>query len=285
MVSMGEFSKELCGGTHLSNTDEVGAFEIVAEEAVSAGTRRIIALTGDKAKEHKQQVSEAAQQVAAKLEVSVAELPTGIKKLMARVRELRKQLASGQVAEIVDKNEKTPAAATAGDYPSTRASLRETARLLNAPLFEVSERVVGLQEEKDNLEAEVATLAKAETVTADSLLASALDLSGVTVILSQVPVGNANLMRQLIDQVRQQTTGSIVLLAGADGDRCLLVCGVSKDVVSKIKAGDIVKAVAPVVGGGGGGRPDMAQAGGKNPAKIPEALAAANEIVQKALSE
>ena len=122
-------------------------------------------------------------------------------------------------------------------------------------------------------------------MTADSLLASAQDLSGVTVILSQVPVGNANLMRQLIDQVRQQTTGSIVLLAGADGDRCLLVCGVSKDVVSKIKAGDIVKAVAPVVGGGGGGRPDMAQAGGKNPAKIPEALAAANEIVQKALSE
>ena len=285
MVSMGEFSKELCGGTHLSNTDEVGAFEIVAEEAVSAGTRRIIALTGDKAKEHQQQVSEAAQQVAAKLEVSVAELPTGIKKLMARVRELRKQLASGQVAEIVDKDEKTLAAATAGDYPSTRASLRETARLLNAPLFEVSERVVGLQEEKDNLEAEVATLAQAETVTADSLLASAQDLSGVTVILSQVPVGNANLMRQLIDQVRQQTTGSIVLLAGADGDRCLLVCGVSKDVVSKIKAGDIVKAVAPVVGGGGGGRPDMAQAGGKNPAKIPEALAAAKEIVQKALSE
>ncbi|MEC8781178.1 MAG: DHHA1 domain-containing protein, partial [Planctomycetota bacterium] len=285
MVSMGDFSKELCGGTHLSNTDEVGAFEIVAEEAVSAGTRRIIALTGDKAKEHQQQVSEAAQQVAAKLEVSVAELPTGIKKLMARVRELRKQLASGQVAEIVDKDEKTLAAATAGDYPSTRATLRETARLLNAPLFEVSERVVGLQEEKDNLEAEVATLAQAETVTADSLLASAQDLSGVTVILSQVPVGNANLMRQLIDQVRQQTTGSIVLLAGADGDRCLLVCGVSKDVVSNIKAGDIVKAVAPVVGGGGGGRPDMAQAGGKNPAKIPEALAAAKEIVQKALSE
>jgi len=91
-------------------------------------------------------------------------------------------------------------------------------------------------------------------------------------------------MRQLIDQIRQQTEDSVVLLAGADGDRCLLICGVSKGAVSKIKAGDIVKSVAPVVGGGGGGRPDMAQAGGKEPAKIPEALAAAQEYVSSKLT-
>jgi alanyl-tRNA synthetase len=148
----------------------------------------------------------------------------------------------------------------------------------------VAPRVNGMKEEVAQLEAEVAALAQAESVTAASLLESADQVAGVTVVLSQVPVGNANLMRQLIDQIRQQTDDSVVLLAGTDGDRCLLVCGVSKGAVSKIKAGDIVKAVAPVVGGGGGGRPEMAQAGGKEPAKIPDALAAAKAFVASTLT-
>jgi alanyl-tRNA synthetase len=284
MVSMGGFSKELCGGTHLTNTQEVGAFEIVAEEAVSAGTRRIVALTGGKAEEHQQQVAEAAQQVAALLGVSVNGIPAGIKALMQHVRELKKQLASGQVSELPAADTPVSGASDASDYPAVRASLRESARLLNAPLFDVAPRVNGMKEEVAQLEAEVAALAQAESVTAASLLESADQVAGVTVVLSQVPVGNANLMRQLIDQIRQQTDDSVVLLAGTDGDRCLLVCGVSKGAVSKIKAGDIVKAVAPVVGGGGGGRPEMAQAGGKEPAKIPDALAAAKAFVASTLT-
>ena len=284
MVSMGGFSKELCGGTHLANTEEVGAFEIVAEEAVSAGTRRIVALTGGKAEDHQQQVVQAANQVAELLGVPVHATPAAIKGLMQHVRELKKQLASGQVSESQVVDSPASEETDAQDYPSVRARLRESARLLNAPLFEVVPRVSGLKDEVSQLESEVSALAQAESVTAESLLNAAENVAGVTVVLSQIPVGNANLMRQLIDQIRQQTEDSVVLLAGADGDRCLLICGVSKGAVSKIKAGDIVKSVAPVVGGGGGGRPDMAQAGGKEPAKIPEALAAAQEYVSSKLT-
>jgi alanyl-tRNA synthetase len=283
MVSMGGFSKELCGGTHLANTQEVGAFEIVAEEAVSAGTRRIVALTGGKAEVHQQQVVEAAKQVASLLDVPVGAIPSGIKGLMQHVRELKKQLTSGQVSESQVADTPASGGADIQDYPAVRALLRESARLLNSPLFEVAPRVAGLKDEVTQLESEVSALAQAETVTAESLLNSAENVAGVTVVLGQIPVGNANLMRQLIDQIRQQTEDSVVLLAGADGDRCLLVCGVSKGAVSKIKAGDIVKSVAPVVGGGGGGRPDMAQAGGKEPAKIPDALVAAKEYVSATL--
>ena len=104
-------------------------------------------------------------------------------------------------------------------------------------------------------------------------------------MITEIPGGNTNLMRQLIDQIRKKVDSSAVLLAASQGDsKVTLVAGVSRDLVEQgASVGNWVKEVAPVVGGGGGGKPDMAQAGGKDPAKLPEAFEKAKEVIQSML--
>ncbi|HTI50632.1 MAG TPA: alanine--tRNA ligase [Planctomycetaceae bacterium] len=223
VVTMGDFSRELCGGTHLSNTGQVGLCKIVGEESVAAGTRRITALTGEKALE--------------------------------KIRHDESMLV--ELAQLV----KAP---RVEDLPHRVATLVEEVRTLKQNLSKLNtQAAVGL---------------------VDELVAKAVDVGGVKIITHQLEAGDADLLRSHIDQLRRKISPLAVLLAsGADG-KVLLIAGLSKELVERgLSAVDWVKASAKAVGGGGGGRPDLAQAGGKHADKLPQALSDAVEYLRQKL--
>lgn len=276
MISMGEFSYELCGGTHLENTGQVGTLEIITEEGVAAGTRRIVALTGDKAKEHAEQTRATLEKAAEMLGVSMIDVPGAVRDLSQTIRDLKKQLAGGgKPAERPSAQTKAEASET--HYGAVKAALKEAAKLLNVSSFDVPHRLAAQQAEVRDLEQQIERLAQAGDLSADSLIEKAEAVGETKMIVVDIPGANPNLMRQLIDQLRQKTDSTAILLAAAVGEKKLvMVAAVSRDLVeSGVNAGNLVKAIAPIVGGGGGGKPDLAQAGGTQPAKIPEALEAA----------
>ncbi|MEX2027802.1 MAG: DHHA1 domain-containing protein, partial [Pirellulaceae bacterium] len=222
VVSMGDFSRELCGGTHVSNTGEVGLFRIVGEESVSAGTRRVTAMTGRAALDRVRQGEAALAEIAASLRVAPAEAPSRVAALAKEIRELKKQLSAG----------------------------------------------------------------KAGGVTADKLLEDAEKLNGTTAIVAEAAGADAQLMRQLIDQLRKTASPIAVLLASREEDKVTIVAGISRELEQKgLNAGDWIRSAAEVVGGRGGGRPDMAQAGGKHPEKLPAALEAAKARIKELLAK
>ena len=284
MVSMGSFSRELCGGTHLDNTADVGAFEIINEEGVSAGTRRIVALTGEKATQYIQQTGDAVQNSCASLGVAVADLPAAVKHLALQVRDLKKELSgSGKAAE--SKAFKVSAQAnSAASSSELHLALRETARVLNVKMSEVVDRINAFIAERDSLRQQLSTRKAEGTISAADLIDGAERLGDVTIVVADVPHANSNVLRQLIDQMRKAVAPCAILLATTEGDaKVVLVAGVSRDVVEKVHAGNLVKQIAPLVGGGGGGKPDMAQAGGKDPSKLPAALEAAKAQIRDQL--
>jgi alanyl-tRNA synthetase len=283
VVSMGGFSKELCGGTHLGSTQEVGPFEIVSEESVSAGVRRIVALTGEKAKQHAQRTEAALRETAEKLDVGLLEVPAAVKGLAQQVRELKKQLSSGTPSQSKDM---PPKAAIVGErrqpsYVDIKAALRDAARTLNVSLFDVPSRVETLRGEIRDLEKQLSEMKQSGDLSADALLQQAQNVHGVAVVIAETRGANPNLMRQLIDQMRKKGGSLAALLATAQGeDKVVLVAGITRDLVDRgLSAGNWVRDVAPVVGGGGGGKADMAQAGGKFPEKLPEALETAHSTI------
>ena len=133
----------------------------------------------------------------------------------------------------------------------------------------------------EKLESQLKQLESAGGTSPDDLIKNAVEVSGIQVICADLPGGNPNLMRGTIDQIRKKIGPVAVMLAAAQGDsKVLLVAGISKELVERgMSAGNWVKEVAPVVGGGGGGKPDMAQAGGKDPTKIGEALEKAKTVI------
>jgi alanyl-tRNA synthetase len=220
VVSMGSFSKELCGGTHVSNTGEVGLVRIVGEESVSAGTRRVTALTGRAALERVRQGEAALAEVAATLRVAPSDVPQRVAALAKEIRDLKKQLAAG----------------------------------------------------------------KAGGVTADKLLEESEKHNGATAVVAEAAGADAQLMRQMIDQLRKTASPIAVLLASREEDKVTIVAGISRELEQKgLNAGDWIRSAAEVVGGRGGGRPDMAQAGGKHPDKLPQALDAARARIKELL--
>jgi alanyl-tRNA synthetase len=288
MVSMGDFSKELCGGIHLDNTSEVGPFEIVSEEGVSAGTRRITALTGEKAKENAARTIAALELTAKKLGVGPLDVPVAVKHVAQNLRDLKKQLASGAKPSEVLGIKTVPVKPVSGapTYADQKAALKEAARTLNVSLFDVPARVGAALAEIEDLKKQLAAQSQSGEISADSLLNSAQEIAGAKVIVAETPGANPNLMRQWIDQLRKKGGSLAVLLAAGQGeDKVTLVAGVTRDLVEKgVSAGNWVRDVAPVVGGGGGGKPDMAQAGGKSPDKLPEALEAARQVIKTMLA-
>ena len=221
MVSMGEFSKELCGGTHLDNTGQVGLFKILGEESVSAGTRRVTALTGARA--------------------------------LDQVR-------------------------------SHETALAETATLLKVPPSEVPARVAALAKELRELKKQFAAEPKAG-ISVDALLADALQLDGTRVVVAETPGIDAGAMRQLIDQLRRKSSPIAVLLGSREAEKVTLVAGISRDLEERgVDAGTWIRSVAEIVGGRGGGKPDMAQAGGKHPEKLPKALEEARRAIRELLA-
>ncbi|GIW96760.1 MAG: alanine--tRNA ligase [Pirellulaceae bacterium] len=288
IVRMGTFSKELCGGTHLESTAEIEDFEIIAEESVSAGTRRIVALTGPRARRHREEVQALLGQAAERLGCSAASVADAAGQLMQSIRDLRKQLASGK-AQLPDATKTSSSnSGEVLDYRRQRELLRSTARLLNVPAEEIPQRIATLLEEKQRLEDQIRNLASSGAVSADQLLDKAKDIDGTAVVIEQIPGATPNLMRQWIDQIRQKSQRPVaVLFATVTGDdKVLLVAGLSRTLVDRgVSAGKWVGQVAQIVGGGGGGRPDLAQAGGKDPAKIDDALRQAEELLSEQLQQ
>ncbi|MEX0675843.1 MAG: alanine--tRNA ligase [Pirellulales bacterium] len=223
MVSIGDFSRELCGGTHLDSSGQVGLFKVTSEESVAAGTRRITALTGPAALAH------------------------------------------------VRKHE---------------AALVETAAILRVPAGEVPARVAALVKEARELKKQLSTAPRAGGVTAEMLLAGASRHGEVRVVVAEAPGADANTMRQLIDQLRKTASPVAVMLGSAADGKVTLVAGISRELHERgASAGAWIKSAAEVVGGSGGGKPDMAQAGGKHPEKLPDALAAARRDIEGILSK
>ncbi len=213
VVRMGDFSRELCGGIHLENTSQVGVFKIIGEESVSAGTRRITALTGKAALDLIRQEEEYLALVSSTLKVAPAQAAERLLALLAEVKALKKQA------------------------PQKR-------------------------EEPDG------------KTSPDDLLATATRVADVMIVAQSLTAVSPDALRQLIDVLRRKTSTKLaVLLASATDGKVHLAAGMTTDLIELgLHAGNWLKEVAPIVGGGGGGRPDLAQAGGKNPDKIPEAL-------------
>ena len=222
MVNIANWSIELCGGVHVSNTQEIGLFKIISESGIGAGVRRIEAVTSQEAFE-----------------------------LLAKHELLLKQIASDVKAVQLDS---TP------------------------------ERVSHLQQELKEAQHEIsalkAKLMKSEVADLFESVSTAGNYSFITVHL---PNKDMNELRQLADTWRQKAASDVFVVATNEGEKANLLAAVSKDANEKgIKAGDIIKAIASHIQGGGGGRPDMAQAGGKNPAGIPAALKAVEEFLTQA---
>jgi alanyl-tRNA synthetase len=285
MISMGTFSKELCGGTHLTNTGEVQNFEVLAEEGVSAGTRRITALTGRKAAEHMAKTTTALGEAAKLLGVMPLAVPAAAAALVAHGRELKKNLSGGGALAKATGSPVKLADNSRHEYAAFKQALAETGRLLSVAPLDVPQRIASLKSDIATMERQLQERESAGPLSGDRLLERAEQVDGVTVVVAEVPGVEANLMRQLIDQIRAKTAPSAVLLASRQGDdKVTLVAGVSKELqAKKLSAGEWIRPVAGVVGGGGGGRPDMAQAGGKNPAKLPEALQVAKSTIRQML--
>ena len=219
VVSAGEFSKELCGGTHVSNVGEIGFFKIISETGVAAGIRRIEALTGKNAiryMEEKQRL-----------------LKEACSTLKCNEKDILKKIAS-QGNEIKEKD-------------------KEIAELK----------------------------AKLTSGAEDDILNSSRDISGIKAIAYGLEGVDGNALRDLADKIRSKMSSGVVILLSNGGDKVNLVAMATKDVLANgIHCGKIIKEVAAVVGGGGGGRPDMAQAGGKNPSNISQAIEVAYEVIE-----
>jgi alanyl-tRNA synthetase len=224
VVSMGNFSRELCGGTHLDNVGQVGLFKVIGEESVSAGTRRITALTGKAALELIHREEQALAEVAASLKVPTALVPDRVAALIEEVKALKKQ-AGQRKAEGAPKT------------------------------------------------------------SPDELIASATTIGEAKVIAAALGSTTPDDLRHLIDVLRRkQPDGLAVLVASSIEGKVNLAAGLTPDLVALgLNAGQWLKAVAPIVGGGGGGRPELAQAGGKLPDQIPAALDRAVAFVREKL--
>ena len=285
MVSIGDFSKELCGGTHLSNAAEVEAFEIISEESVSAGVRRIVAYTGQKAKENQQQVQVSADKIARLLDVETSQIPAAAAALVKRMKALKKQASTGVEAEPMAAITSGDANSFAPSYFQVRDSLRETASKLNVTLQSVEDRIQSLIQDEQKLVQQIEATKGVTSVSADDLIAGGEKVGDALIVAQRIDGANVDFLKRLVDQIRKKASPAVILLAAATVEgKVLLVAGVSKDLVEGgLKAGDIVKEVAPIVGGGGGGKPDLAQAGGKDPSKIDEAIEKAKSIVQQKL--
>jgi len=220
MVEVQEVSRELCGGTHVAATSELGLFHLTTETSSAANVRRVEAITGPASAELFRERSGRLREIAAMLKVPEHDVVRAVERLSERVRELQRKPGGGP-----------------------------------------------------------------DRGTADELVAGADDVAGVRVVVEAVSAPDAKSLLELSDAVRQRLGQSAVVLGTAVDGRVHLVANVAPAVAERgVKAGDVVRAAAQVAGGGGGGRDTMAQAGGRDPEKLPEALATARAEIEKALA-
>ena len=219
-----------------------------------------------------------------KLGVAGYDLPHAVEALIEKRRELKRALEAGVKPNLAAAQ--ATVKKVAGDTAeSMKSILGEAARRMSVGLLGVAERIEAMATEVESLGQRLAQREAAGPLSADSLLEKATTDGGVTVVVAELPGVEPNLMRQLIDQIRQKAPLSAVLLATTQGeDKVTLVAGISKQLQERgLSAGKWIGPVAAAVGGGGGGRPDLAQAGGKDPAKLPAALEVANKTIAEML--
>jgi len=204
-------SKELCGGTHVKATGDIGLFKVVAEGGVAAGVRRIEAVTGDNALAYLQSLESTVQAVAGTLKAAPAELESRVHAVLDQLRALEKELGAAK--------------------------------------------------------------SKLASAQGDELLAQAVDVKGIKVLAATLVGADAKTLRETMDKLKDKLKTAAIVLAAVDGDKVQLAAGVTSDSVGKLKAGDLVNFVAQQVGGKGGGKPDLAMAGGTDAKALPQALA------------
>ena len=217
VVSMGDFSMELCGGVHVKRAGDIGMFKIVSESGVASGVRRIEALTGNIA------------------------------------------------LDWVDGLER---------------QLNSVAKLVKASSDDVEDKVLQLIDRMKTQEKELEQLkSKLASAAGSDLSSQVIEVNGIKVLSAKIDA-EAKALRDLLDQLKNKIGSGIIVLGAANGDKVSLIAGVTKDLVGKVKAGDVVNAVAMQVGGKGGGRPDMAQAGGTQPENLESAIASVEAWVR-----
>jgi alanyl-tRNA synthetase len=217
LVKMGDFSMELCGGTHVNKTGDIGLLKVIHESAVAAGIRRIEAVTG------------------------------------------------GESLKYLRETEK---------------ELKKSAALLKANPMELAERVEKLQKHQKDLEREIDLLkGKLAARASSDLLSQAEEIKGVKILTTMVDAPDVKTLRDFGDKLRDKIQSGVILIGSKADGKAMLLCMVTKDLTDKYNAGKIVKEIAPIVGGTGGGRPDMAQAGGSNPENLRQALSKLKEIL------
>jgi alanyl-tRNA synthetase len=222
VLRMGDFSTELCGGTHVRAVGDIGLFKIISEGGISSGVRRIEAVAGD--------------------------------------------LALAWVEEEEDR-------------------LQRIAKLVKGSNADVDDKVGALVERSKRLEKELEQLkAKLASAAGTDLVGQAVDIGGVKLLAARLDGADPKALRETVDQLKNKLGSGIVVLASDGGGKVSLIAGVTKDLTGRFKAGDLIKAVAEQVGGRGGGRPDMAQAGGNDPAGIPAALETATRWVEERIA-
>ena len=204
-------SRELCGGTHVQRTGDIGLFKIVAEGGVAAGIRRVEAVTGGNALAYLQQLENSVNGLAATLKSTPAEVPQRVASVLDHVRALEKEI--------------------------------------------------------DSLKSKLASSQ------GDELLAQAVDVGGIKVLAATLKGADAKALRETMDKLKDKLKSAVIVLAAVDGSKVQLAAGITADPMGKLKAGDLVNFVAQQVGGKGGGKPDMAMAGGTDAAGVPAALA------------
>ncbi|MBW2636695.1 MAG: alanine--tRNA ligase [Deltaproteobacteria bacterium] len=219
VVKMGDLSMELCGGTHVRRTGDIGFIKVVGESSVAAGVRRIEAVTG------------------------------------------------GEALRYAEKIEN---------------ELKKAALLINTNPLELSERMEKLLNHQKEMEREIEKL-KGKLAARDSsdLMGQAKEIEGINVLATAVDVPDVKTLRDFGDKVRDRIKSGIILLGSKVDKKVMLLCMVTDDLTDRYHAGNIVKEIAPIVGGSGGGRPDMAQAGGSKPENLSEALKKLEDILSR----
>ena len=212
-------SRELCGGTHVTRTGDIGLFKIVAESGVAAGVRRVEAVTGDNALAYLQSLESTMQGIAGALRSAPAEVPARLGQMLEHVRQLEKELA-----------------AVKGRLASSQGG---------------------------------------------DLAAQAVDVKGLKVLVARLDGADAKTLRDTLDKLKDKLKTAVVVLAAVEGAKVQIAAGVTADSTSRVKAGELVNFVAQQVGGTGGGKADMAMAGGTDPSRLAEALASVQGWVQE----
>jgi alanyl-tRNA synthetase len=221
VVSMGDFSMELCGGTHVNRTGDIGFFKIVSEGGIAAGVRRIEAVTGEKALDFVQSQGQQMSQIAGLLKTD----PQGL---------------SVRTQQVLEQNKL-------------------------------------VEKELEKLKQQIAINATTD------VLSQVFEINDVKVLSTVLQGVEAKVLRTMVDDFKNQLGSAVIVLGIAEANKVSLIAGVTKDLVSKVKAGELVNFVAQQVGGKGGGRPDMAQAGGSEPQNLDSAIASVQAWLQEKL--